>query len=106
MTKVHSAPFPLEIENLRNVLEIEGIASEVRTPFLGAARGDIPATECWSELWVIDDAQVDRARRLIQASRENPSEAEAGPPWTCGHCGEENEQQFDACWRCGSVRMV
>ena len=72
----------------------------------GGGWGDIPATECWSELWVIDDAQVDRALRLIRTSRETMPEAEAGPPWVCGRCGEENERQFDACWRCGSVRMV
>ena len=106
MKKVHSAPFPLELENLRNVLEVEGIASEVKTPFLGAARGDIPATECWSELWVLDDAQVDRALRLIHGSRESSKDAQAGPPWTCSGCGETNEPQFDACWRCGSVRLV
>lgn len=103
MTKVHSAPHPFELENLRNVLQVEGIASEVRTPFLGAARGDIPATECWSELWVLDDSEADRALGLIRAARE-PSN-QTGPSWTCGVCGEENEQQFDACWQCGSARL-
>jgi hypothetical protein len=102
MRKVHSAPHPFELENLRHVLDIEGIASEVRTPFLGAARGDIPATECWSELWVFDDADAERALAVIRAAGE-PSDPGAAP-WRCRGCGEENEEQFDACWRCGSVR--
>jgi hypothetical protein len=102
VTKVHSAPHPFELENLRNLLQAEGIASEVRTPFLGAARGDIPATECWSELWIVDDAEVGRAMGLIRAARE-PAD-QTGPPWKCGACGEENEPQFDACWQCGSAR--
>ena len=102
MKKVYSAPHPFELENLRNVLQLEGIASEVRTPFLGAARGDIPATECWSELWVLDDAQADRALALISSTRE-PSDP-TGPSWKCRKCGEANEPQFDACWQCGSAR--
>jgi Putative prokaryotic signal transducing protein len=100
VTKVHSAPHPFELENLRNVLQIEGISSEVRTPFLGAARGDIPSTECWSELWVHDDKDVDRAAAVIAAVLQ-PSER-SGPSWRCRTCGEENEQQFGACWQCGS----
>ena len=102
MTKVHSAPHPFELENLRHLLEVEGIQSEVRTPFLGAARGDIPATECWSELWVLDDDDAARARDLIRTAGE-PS-GPAGTIWTCRGCREENEPQFDACWQCGRAR--
>ena len=77
MTKVHSAPHPFVLENLRNVLQVEGIASEVRTPFLGAARGDIPATECWSELWVLDDQEAERALGIIRSALEPSGEAQA-----------------------------
>lgn len=103
MTKVYSAPHPLVLENLRNVLRLEGIESEVRTPFLGAARGDIPSTECWSELWVLDDQQADRSLELIQSAQE-PFE-QVGGLWKCRTCGEEVEQQFGACWQCGTARF-
>ncbi len=102
MTKVHSAPHPFVLENMRNVLQVEGIASEVRTPFLGAARGDIPATECWSELWVLDDQEADRALGVIRSALEPSEEAQAF--WKCQKCGEESEAQFGACWQCGSAR--
>ena len=102
MTKVHSAPHPLDLENLRNVLQVEGIECEVRTPFLGAARGDLPATECWSELWVLDDEDVDRALNLIRSASELPEST--GPSWKCQNCGEQCEAQFGACWRCGTAR--
>ena len=102
MKKVHSAPHPFVLENLRNVLEVEGIASEVRTPFLGAARGDLPATECWSELWILDDEQFEKSLGVIRTALE-PSE-QTGDFWTCKKCGEESEAQFGACWQCGSAR--
>jgi Putative prokaryotic signal transducing protein len=100
--KVYSAPHALVLGNLRNALLAEGIASEVRTPFLAAARGDVPFTECWSELWVVDDQDADRALSLIRAVLE-PGEQKA-VSWRCQKCGEEIEGQFGACWQCGSVR--
>jgi hypothetical protein len=101
VTKVHSAPHPFPLENLRNILQAQGIAAEVRSPYLGAARGDIPATECWSELWV-EDADAARARALIADVRE-PA-APSGDRWKCPRCGEEIEPQFDTCWSCGAPR--
>ena len=102
MIKVHSAPHPIVLENLRNILQVEGIASDVRTPFLGAARGDIPATECWSELWILNDGERDRALAVIRSALE-PAER-SGVSWKCKSCGEEMEEQFGACWQCGAAR--
>jgi hypothetical protein len=102
VTKVHSAPHPFVLENLRNILQVEGISSEVRTPFLGAARGDLPSTECWSELWILDDEEADRAMGVIRSALEPSEHTEAS--WKCKKCGEESEGQFGACWRCGSAR--
>ena len=101
MTKVYSAPHALVLANLRNALLVEGIESEVRTPFLGAARGDLPFTECWSELWVLDDALAERAESVIRRVLQ-PSNQEEPPSWKCPSCGEELEGQFSACWQCGA----
>jgi hypothetical protein len=101
LTKIYSAPHALVLGNLRNALLAEGIESEIRTPFLGAARGDLPFTECWSELWVLDDALAGRASAIIHRSLET-SEPDS-PAWKCPRCGEEIEGQFAACWQCGAV---
>ena len=102
MRKVHSALDPLAVANLRNLLLREGIETEVRTPFLAAASGDVPFTECWSQLWVVNDEDNDRAMELIRAALAPP--ARSGPPWRCARCGEPVDSQFDACWRCGTDR--
>ena len=102
MKKVHSAQDPLAVANLRNLLLQEGIETEVRTPFLAAATGDLPFTECWSELWVVDDEDLERATALIQkALKPHPGTSK---PWRCSTCGEPVESQFDACWKCGSAQ--
>jgi hypothetical protein len=102
VTKVYSAQSALTVGNLRNLLLREGIESEVRIPFLAAASGDLPITECWSELWVLDDRDLGRAKKLIDAAIE-PGE-KTYVPWKCAQCGEEVEGQFEACWNCGSSR--
>jgi len=69
MTKVYSAQSALTVGNLRNLLLSEGIESEVRIPFLAAAGGDLPITECWSQLWIVNDEDLDRAMKLIDGTR-------------------------------------
>ena len=100
--KVYSAQSALTVGNLRNLLLREGIESEVRIPFLAAASGDLPMTECWSELWIVDHGDLERAMNLINASLAPGTQPYAS--WKCGKCGEEVEGQFEACWNCGSSR--
>jgi len=102
MTKVYSAQSALTVGNLRNLLLSEGIESEVRIPFLAAAGGDLPITECWSQLWIVNDEDLDRAMKLIDGTRLTG--APSSESWKCPQCGEEIEGQFEACWRCGSSR--
>jgi len=99
---VYSTQDVLIIGHLRNLLVNEGIPCEVRTPFLGAAKGDIPVTDCWSELSILDDADAERARVVIEAALAPASGTET--TWPCPKCGESIEGQFDVCWQCGSVR--
>ena len=98
--KVESAPNPVLIANLKNVLESQGIRCEVRGEPRGAAVGELPPGECWPELWVLNDGDEERARALL---RERAADAE-GPAWTCPGCQEEVEPQFAVCWSCGAEK--
>jgi hypothetical protein len=86
---------------LKGVLESEGIACTLRNAFLAGGAGELPVNETWPELWVLDDADEDRARRIVEAASQGPS---GGPDWTCPSCGELIEGQFDQCWQCGADR--
>lgn len=102
MTRVYSAQNALTVGNLRNLLLSEGIESEIRIPYLAAAGGDLPLTECWSQLWVVNDEDLERAKTLIDGALGPGAQAYA--PWKCAACGEEIEGQFGACWNCGASR--
>lgn len=101
MKRVFSGQDALVVASIRNLLLNEGIESEVRTPFLAAALGDIPLSECWSEVWIANDEESERAAALISAA-SGPS-VEVGENWKCSRCGEEIEGQFATCWQCGGA---
>ncbi len=86
----------------KELFRSEGIACLLRNEQLFSAIGEIPFTECYPELWVIDDETYPRARLLL----ENWLEEHKGSNicWECSACGESSEGQFNACWSCGQQR--
>jgi len=100
LRKVHTADSILEIAHLRNVLESEGIACEIRNDRLGGAIGEIPFVECWPELWIVENGYAIKARDLIAEVRG--AGATRGEDWRCERCGERIEAQFDECWHCAA----
>jgi hypothetical protein len=97
MKKLTSAETIVTITHYKNVLEGQGIHSEIRNQHLGGIMGEMPVFETWPQLWV-SERDFERASQLIEAV-----DAEApGEPWTCSKCKEQNEGQFAACWNCGT----
>ncbi|PLX84393.1 MAG: hypothetical protein C0617_07840 [Desulfuromonas sp.] len=88
---------------LKEFLEKEGVACVLRNERLFAALGEIPFTECFPELWVVDDEVYPRAKALLENWLED---GPPGEPWTCAGCGERLEGQFGACWKCGRRRTA
>ena len=83
------------VYHARNLLQAQGIEVLVRNATLSSALGELPPTE--TELWVLNDADQEAARRILFSSPV------AGPEWTC-ECGERLGPQFTQCWKCGVYR--
>lgn len=49
----------------------------------------------------MNDEDFERAKEIIDEWESK--EVEHQESWICQRCGEENEGQFIACWRCGWV---
>ncbi len=99
MSRLYASHNTLLLEQIADALAHAGIASTMRNMNrTGQAAGELPPIVCWPEIWLRDDADMDRARRILDgmlASLEDPGEA-----WTCPACGEQLEGQFGSCWRC------
>jgi len=91
----------LEVHHLKNLLEAEGIRSHIKNELLSRLAGEIPFTECAPQLWLLDERDIERARRIVA---DFGRDALATPPWRCPGCGETLEGQFSACWHCGALR--
>ena len=101
MRLIYSSLKLLEVHHLKNLLEAEGIRCHIKNELLSRLAGDIPFTECAPELWLLDDRDFERARRIVADFDRIPL---AGPAWRCPECGEALEGQFSACWRCGAPK--
>jgi len=98
MKRVFSSHNLVLVHHFRNLLEAEGIETEVRNQMLSSAMGELPPAECQAELWVLHDEDKARAE---EALRRPPVR---GPDWKCAGCGEILGAQFAQCWKCGASR--
>lgn len=98
MVRVYSSPLLTIVENVKNVLEANGIPSNITNQYLSTAVGEIPPIESWPQLWVAEE-DADRASEIIKAQT-----SDKGGSWVCPGCSEEIEPQFTECWNCGMTR--
>jgi hypothetical protein len=87
---------------LKDLLEKSFIPCVTRNEYLSVASGEIPFTECYPELWVLNDEDYPRAKELLD-EWVSP-QLEIPEAWLCCRCEEEIEGQFASCWKCGMQR--
>jgi len=100
LKRIYSSFNLAAVHHAKNLLEAEGIRAVVRNEMLSSAMGELPPAECQVELWVVREADAQRAEALLQEAFS----PKTGPPWHCRSCGETVEAQFTQCWRCGAFR--
>ncbi|MCG5495445.1 DUF2007 domain-containing protein [Ectothiorhodospira variabilis] len=101
MKRVYSAADVAAAGFIQGVLESEGIRAYVKHALLCGAAGELPPTECWPEIWVMEDDDEARALEIIDAVTMTVTDSEN---WTCQRCSEPMEAQFTQCWNCGAQR--
>jgi hypothetical protein len=99
MKRVYSTFNLQAAHHSRNLLEAEGIRAVVRNEILSSAMGELPPAECQVEVWVLREADAERAGEILRNPRWRGESA-----WKCASCGETSEGQFTQCWRCGAYR--
>lgn len=87
------------VYNIQNIVENNGIATWLKNEFAVGAVGDLVPHESWLELWVIDDADYDRAMQLIN----DTNQAATDIYWVCTNCKESNNATFEFCWNCQNM---
>ena len=85
----------------QSILEEEGIRTTIKNYGTSAVMGEIPFTEVYPELWVLDDGEFERAMGLVRAELDAPPPP-ATAEWTCPKCGSTVDAGFTECWKCGA----
>ncbi len=98
MKVLFASPQPQELELLRNALEKAAIQCEVRNQNVSAF---FPGAEFYPELWVLNDADSQRAAELRDGLLK--AQSQGANTWLCRVYGEESEGQFTSCWKCGAM---
>jgi hypothetical protein len=102
MKQVFVSQHLFEVEMCKERLEQAGISSLIKNQRTTGLAGEIPFTEVFPELWVVQDEEYDRARRLLDDGLVAlPSNQDS---WVCQGCDERHESQFAICWKCGLER--
>lgn len=84
---------------IADLLQADGIETRMFNQNAQSVAGEIPPAVAGPQVWVVDDEQLERARRLIAAFQAAPT------PGTrrCPRCSEDNPANFLTCWSCGGA---
>jgi hypothetical protein len=90
------------VGHLQTLLEAEGIKTEIRNLGGSSAAGEVPFTQVYPELWVVNDGDEARAKAIVREYRSAEAAEVHGPDWICPVCKERVEGVFSQCWNCGA----
>lgn len=96
MKKVFTSENNFVVHNAKNLIEAQGIEVFIKNEFAQGAVGEISTVDSWPEVWVLEDADFDRATAIIEPLQSHSQGAE----WVCQNCSELNDPSFEICWNC------
>jgi len=99
LKKLYSAENRLLVFHIKNLLEAEGVETQLKNEFANGGVGDLAPLDTWIELWVEDkdfEASGTKLKDIIDGL-ENPSKETI----TCSSCAETSDGHFKVCWNCG-----
>ena len=74
-----------------------GVAATVQRMYASSIAGELPPDQAMPEVWVTDDDDLERAKRLLHELRHP-----AHRRWACPGCHEVIDGPFEECWNCGA----
>jgi hypothetical protein len=83
---------------LMQALQQRGIACQVFNQHAMGAAGELPLTEVYPEVWVLEDQDYELARKTIKELETLHQQQR--PQQQCSVCQEWNPASFEICWQC------
>ena len=99
MLKIFSAGNLQDAYLLQSLLIEAGIETKILNEFAQGGSGEIPFTQAYPEIWLINAGDTERAKLIITQFESRPHEVGTN---VCKNCDEPNPDTFEVCWRCGT----
>ena len=99
MIRAYTAANLQDAHILLGLLQATGVEARVLNAAAQGGLGEIPFTHAYPEIWLVDPADLARARKLFERFERPSSGAQ---PRRCPACGEENPAAFEICWNCAA----
>jgi hypothetical protein len=103
MIKVYQCANSIELATFKDVMARNDINIFVKNEFIAGAIGELPFTEAWPEIWVLDHQDEDKAKQLCQQTEQEIQAPQQD--WLCNNCGETNNSSFEYCWQCEQLAV-
>jgi hypothetical protein len=93
------------VGHYQSVLESNEIPTFLKNQFSTSGTGELPFVEVVPQLWVLNDSDIDQAKRLIR-QLEDSKDHKQSRAWVCATCGTEQEPAFTHCWKCSNPHQL
>ena len=100
MKRLYAAADLVGAQLLKDLLQESGIRAEIFNQNAQAGSGEIPFTHAYPELWLLDENDEPRARKVVM---EFDTQTLPVGVVYCAQCREDNPSNFASCWQCGRM---
>ena len=91
------------VGHYQSVLESNDIDTFMKNQFGTSGAGELPFVEVVPQLWILNEADAERAKALIDELHD-PDKRVEKTAWQCSECDTPQEAAFTHCWKCSSAR--
>ena len=97
MINLYSAANLPDAHIVLRLLTDAGIDARIFNENAQSAMGELPFTHAYPQIWLLNDVDFVRARKIIGLFERTP--VDSGSIF-CGACNEQNPGNFHICWKC------
>ena len=91
------------VGHYQSILESNDIATFMKNQFGTSGAGELPFVEVIPQLFVLNEADAERAKSLIAELDDDENRVEQ-KAWQCPECQTPQEAAFTHCWKCSTAR--
>ena len=83
---------------VKQLLDLKGVPCFLKNEFAIGATGELSPMDVLPEVWINDSEWLPKAQQIVTDFQHQIVDSN---PWVCDKCHEQNDANFELCWRCG-----